>query len=122
MNDAMKTESEFEADVLRLEAENRELLSQLMTTRDQLEYVLAMLRNLCDGVRREQQTRRSEVMTDELGDGVSVTWDGFTVVLRTEREDRANEIHLEPIAIARLVDFVERCKKKAPPAKLQVLW
>jgi hypothetical protein len=55
------TEAErFEADVLRLEAENRALLHQLMTARSQLEYLLATMRQAYDDVRNAQANPNDE--------------------------------------------------------------
>jgi hypothetical protein len=54
------------------------------------------------------------VLSDNLGDGVLVRWDGFAFVLAIDK-DGADEIVLEPLAVAKLFDFVERCRRETGP-------
>lgn len=45
-----------------------------------------------------------------LGDGVYVSFDGYQLRLRASREDRDDEIYLEPAVYEALTDFVRNLR------------
>jgi len=52
---------------------------------------------------------------DYIGDGVYVEFDGFDVILRTERECCEHWLSLEPDMLAKLNEFWQRCQQIKPP-------
>ena len=57
-------------------------------------------------------------MTNEtyLGDGLYVSFDGYSIWLRAPREGGDHEVALEPPVFQALLDFVDKLKKQASEA------
>lgn len=54
-----------------------------------------------------------EEVTEYIGDGVTVKFDGFSTVLSTPRLGRVDTIYLEPEHMDRLIAFYNRMKERA---------
>jgi hypothetical protein len=51
-----------------------------------------------------------------LGDGVYARYDGWSIWLRTPRENGHHVIALEPEVFNKLAEFARRCWRPDPPA------
>lgn len=48
-----------------------------------------------------------------IGDGVYARWDGFSVLLKTERDNGTHYIYLEPAHVERIVKLVDQAPRIA---------
>lgn len=48
-----------------------------------------------------------------IGDGVYARWDGFSVLLKTERDNGTHYIYLEPQHVANIARLIESEPRKA---------